>query len=127
MRFQKSPRYEFTDTPRKRAALARKQRKERDALPLFAEQIADEQLPADEIMAKRAEQSARLQASDRQRQANHWRRARQRLAAYPDAVRAALLAYWRRCGWPGTATYLLSMLHMYDRGRLEAVPNPDAD
>lgn len=37
MRFIKAQRHPFTDTPRKRAALARKQLAEREALPLFAD------------------------------------------------------------------------------------------
>lgn len=36
MRFKRSPRHPFTDTSRKRAALRRKQRLEREALPLWS-------------------------------------------------------------------------------------------
>ncbi|WP_317054365.1 hypothetical protein [Roseovarius rhodophyticola] len=43
MRFKRTPTFAFTDTPRKRAALRRKQQRERDALPLFAAQVAEEQ------------------------------------------------------------------------------------
>ncbi len=121
MRFKRTDRHPFTDTPRKRAALARKQRRERDALPLFAGEIANEQRGTDEIMADRAKAWANDEARMRQREAQTWRKARARLASYTDRERAALLAYWQRCGWPATGTYLLSMLHMYDNGRLEAV------
>lgn len=41
MRFKRVERFPFVDTPRKRAALARKQQRERDALPLFAGEIAE--------------------------------------------------------------------------------------
>lgn len=41
-------------TPRKLSALARRQRAEREALPLFAEQIAAEQPSAAEVMAQRS-------------------------------------------------------------------------
>ncbi len=54
MRFKRTPTFAFTDTPRKRAALRRKQQRERDALPLFADQIAEEQPTEDEVMARRA-------------------------------------------------------------------------
>ena len=76
MRFKRLDRYEFTDTPRKRAALIRKQRNEREALPLFAAQIASEQHSPNDIMAARAERAAKLEMERRQQRAADWRRAR---------------------------------------------------
>ncbi len=52
MRFKRTPSFAFTDTARKRAALRRKQQRKRDALPLFADQIAEEQPTEDEVMAR---------------------------------------------------------------------------
>lgn len=121
MRFNRCGRTEFIDTPRKRAALARKQQAERDALPLFAVSIAAEQSDADTVMARRAESWLNSQARMRERYAADWRRARTKLATYPEPARSALRAYWQRCGWPATGSYLLSMLHMFDTGRLDAV------
>lgn len=46
------------------------------------------------------------------------REARQRLNGYQEPVRGALLAYWQGCKWPADPSYFLSMLHMYDTGRL---------
>jgi hypothetical protein len=43
MRFQRHHRFEFQDTPRKRAAFFAKHRREREAMPLLSEQIAQEQ------------------------------------------------------------------------------------
>lgn len=55
MRFRRWHRPEpYGDTSRKRAAFLRKQRLERDALPLFAEEIAAGQHGVDEEMARRA-------------------------------------------------------------------------
>lgn len=52
MRFRRWPRSEpYGDTPRKRAAFLRKQRREREALPLFADQIAASQHGVEEEMA----------------------------------------------------------------------------
>ena len=57
MRFRKRERYgAFQDTSRKRAAASRAQQKQRDALPLFAEQIAEAQPSIDQVMADRAAQ-----------------------------------------------------------------------
>lgn len=121
MRFKAYGRFTYTDTPRKRAALLRKQRIEREALPLFADQIAAEQPGVDDVMATRAARNAKQQAETRSRRAADWWRARNRLASYPFPVREALRAYWQRCGWPGDPGYLLSMMHMYDTGRLDSV------
>lgn len=119
MRFKRLTRYVFEDTPRKRAALARKQHREREALPLFADAIAAEQPDADQVMQQRAERAARQQADDRAYRAAGWRRARARLAEYPDPLRAQLRAYWQGCGWTADPSYLLGMLTSFDRGELD--------
>lgn len=121
MRFKRRDRFAFSDTPRKRAALERKQRMEREAMPLFAAQVAAEQSSADDIMSARAQAWERAEREGRARDAADWRRARAKLAGYPAEVAGALRAYWKSCQWPGTAIYLLSMMHMFDTGRLEAV------
>lgn len=118
MRFHRFGKYEFRDTERKRAAFARKQKAEREALPLFADQVAAEQIDVDEEMTARRLQWERHQAIDRKRRADKWREARRRLNGYQGPVRRALLAYWQGCKWPADPSYFLSMLHMYDTGRL---------
>ncbi len=54
MRFKRYGRYPFNGTLRKRAAVLRKQRNEREALPLFADQITGEQQSVDDVMTARA-------------------------------------------------------------------------
>lgn len=122
MRFSRFGTYAFQDTARKRAAVLRKQRAEREALPLFADQVASEQEPVDDIMSARAAHWTKQQQEDRQRRALEWRRARARLAEYPQPIRGELLAYWQRCKWPADPTYLLCMLRMHDGGRLDLHP-----
>ena len=122
MRFTPFTSYIFTDTPRKRAALLRKQRAEREALPLFADQVAAEQESVDTVMADRAVIWSTRQQEARRQRAHDWRRARARLAHYPAEVRRELLAYWQRCKWPADPPYLLSLMHMHDGGRLELHP-----
>ena len=125
MRFHRFGKYEFRDTERKRAAFARKQKSEREALPLFADQVAAEQIDVDEEMTTRRVQGERQQATDRKRRADKWREARRRLNSYQEPVRGALLAYWQGCKWPADPSYFLSMLHMYDTGRLSLnIPKP---
>lgn len=122
MRFTRLGMYAFQDTPRKRAALLRRQQTEREALPLFADQVAAEQESVDAVMSSRAAWWTVLQQQGRAARAADWRRARTRLASYPQPMRGELLAYWQRCKWPADPTYLLCMLHMHDQGRL--VLNP---
>src|SRR5262249_52874242 len=56
MRFRRWPRpTPFEDTSRKRAAFFRKQRLEREALPLFADHIAAQQRDVEDEMRRRAE------------------------------------------------------------------------
>lgn len=66
----------------------------------------------------------RQTAEQRDRRAADWRRARAKLAEYRYSVRRDLRAYWQRCSWPADPTYLLSMMHMHDTGRLELRPKP---
>ncbi len=124
MRFDTAGHYEFRDTDRKRQAFARKQKRELERYPLFAEEIAEGQHDVDTEMSERRRHWNKHQVSDRLQRAQDWRVARSKLAKYPDAERRELLAFWQRCKWPGTPTYLLSMLHMYQHGRLDLYPAP---
>lgn len=121
MRFDRFGHCEFQDTHRKRVALMRRQARERAAYPLFSADIAAEQQSVDQIMARRAQRWAVQVARDRARVCKGWLTARRLLRSYTPLERAALFAYWQMCRWPGTPGYLLSMLNMYDTGRLEDV------
>lgn len=119
MRFKRWPRYPWTDTPRKRAALRRKQRLEREALPLLSDIVAEGQQDEDTIMSERAIKWAQWEADDRRQRAARWRKARTRLYGYGDNVRAALLAAWNDAPYPADPGYLLDLLHRYDTGRFD--------
>ncbi|PTT92855.1 hypothetical protein DBR42_01220, partial [Pelomonas sp. HMWF004] len=114
MRFTPFGHWTFNDTSRKRSAFERKKRLEREAMPLFAGQIAEEQVSTDDEMAGRRECWNRRLAADRAHRAKKWRECRRRVGEYRPDVRAALLCYWQACRWPADPTYFLSMLHMYD-------------
>lgn len=75
MRFLRLARHPFTDTARKRSALARRQIADREALPLFAAEIAARQKSPDDVMQARANAWAAQEARSRQRRADQWRRA----------------------------------------------------
>lgn len=119
MRFRRYGRFAFQDTPRRRAAVLRKQAAERAGLPLFAEQIAAEQPAVDVVMADRRARWDARETAERQRRAALWRKGRARMRQYPAAVRARLLDYWNRHRWlPGDPVYFLDMMHMHDTGQL---------
>lgn len=102
MRFHRFGHVAFNDTARKRAAFLRKQKAEREALPLFAAQIAEEQISVDQEMAERDICWERSSAERRQHHADDWRRGRARMRQYPEHIRSALMDYWnRRCPPPG--------------------------
>lgn len=109
----------FQDTSRKRAALARKQRLERERLPLLADLVAEQQPAADAVMADRAERWERSEQAARDRRAADWRRARARLASYGDNLRPMLRQLWNAAPYPATPVYLLDMLHSFDRGNID--------
>ena len=121
MRFQKMARHTYVATPRKSAAILRRQRKDREALPLFADQIAAEQLPVEDVHAMRARAWTESEREGRAQQARDWQRARAALRQIePPEARVRLLDFWNRHRWfPATPSYLLSMLHMWRHDRLD--------
>ena len=124
MRFIRSRRHPFTDTPRKRAALRRKQEVERAALPLFAAEIAASQKSPDDVMQARAAAWAAREARTRHRRADQWRRARCLIDAMPPRQRRRVRAAWDGAPYPADPVYLLDFLHSLEAGRfaLDALP-----
>ncbi|WP_432816576.1 hypothetical protein [Sulfitobacter sp. JB4-11] len=119
MRFKKTPTFEFTDTPRKRAALRRKQRRERDALPLFAEQIAAAQPSEDEEMSRRADLSHAQEIRWRSDRAAKWRKARRMIDSLPAEDSLAIRRVWDCAPYPADPSRLLSVLHSYSLGKID--------
>lgn len=119
MRCKRSPRHPFTDTPRKRAALRRKQRLEREALPLLADQIAEAQPSEDRVMADRAQAWSEQEVRDRRARAEKWHEARRQIDALPGDERRAVRRAWDCAPYPADPSYLLSVLHSYSQGRID--------
>ncbi|PPQ35158.1 hypothetical protein SAMN06265338_1326 [Rhodoblastus acidophilus] len=118
MRFRRWPRpTPYEDTPRKRAAFARKQRLEREALPLYASEIAENQHSADEEMARRAVTWDRVEHSKRAYHALKWREARARLFAFPESVRLQIRRIWRDCPYPPDHAYFCDLLRQIQLGK----------
>jgi len=119
MRFTRRPRTPYIVTDRKRAAARRLQQRQRDALPLLADIVAEQQPGIDQLMHDRVQAWGASEQNTRNWQARRWREARQLLQAYNPGTRQALLKYWNGHRWlPGDASYLLDMLHGFKHGRL---------
>jgi hypothetical protein len=120
MRFRKGARPTgYEETSRKRAAFLTKQRREREALPLFAGVIADGQHGVDEEMARRAEVWPLRQQQDRDARAAKWREARGRLFAFDDQRRAVIRRIWRTCPYPADPYSFADLLHQIRVGKVD--------
>ncbi len=109
----------MSDTSRKRAGFARSQRLQREKLPLFADLVGETQHHVGTEMARRAIWWPEQQQEGRDRRAAEWRRARARLGAHGNNVRARLTELWRSCPYPADPVYLHGLLTDFDRGRLD--------
>lgn len=120
MRFRRWPRpTAYRETPRKRAAFLRKQRLEREALPLFADAIAAGQHDVDEEMARRHVWWIDREHEQRRQRAARWREARARLFALPAPLRRKVRALWRTCPYPADPASFADFLHQIAIGRLD--------
>jgi hypothetical protein len=119
MRFKRLERTPFFVTDRKRAAAARMQQKQRDAVPLLAALVAEQQPSIDAVMTTRIQRWGEIQQNWRNTRAGSWRKARAALDALPAEIRAAMLRYWNAHSWlPGDPSYLSDAIHGLRTGRL---------
>lgn len=120
MRFRKWPKpTTYEETSRKRAAFVRKQRREREALPLLSDMIAATQHSVDEEMARRAVWWPEQQQRMRDERAAVWRRARARLFEFPDPVRRSIRRAWGDCPYPADPHSFADLLHQIRVGKLD--------
>ncbi|MET3794346.1 hypothetical protein [Aquamicrobium terrae] len=120
MRFRRWPRpTAYRETPRKRAAFLRKQRLEREALPLFAEAIAARQRDVDEEMAHRQVWWIDRERELRRQRAARWREARAKLFVLHDSIRRKVRTLWRTCPYPADPASFADFLHQIAVGRLD--------
>jgi len=114
----KAARWEWTR--RKELALLRKQRLEREALPLLAPLMPPPE-PVAQVRNRREAEARAAEALWRARLATDWRRFRRGLYALDPDSRAAFLARWNKAGCPGTTEYALDALHQHLK---DAPPTP---
>jgi hypothetical protein len=119
MRFSRVEDFEFQDTPLKRKYILRRQRKEREACPLFAGEIAAQQAAGptiDEEMERRAKAFAEGHQKDRDARARKWREARKRLFSFPPDQRRLIVKAWNEGCYPLDPWYFSGMLLQIERG-----------
>lgn len=118
MKFHPQRRIPFNDTARKRSYVLIRQRKEREALPLFSDAIAETQPSVDDTMADRARRWSIAEAEHRASRARDWIMIRRALKLLPDYERHAFLRYYYRVQYPLNGGYMRTVLHMFLDGRL---------
>lgn len=104
----------LTITNRKVSAFARKQAREASALPLFAEQIREQQHDWNTELQRRERANAAFVSSQRALCARFWRKARSAYFALPVEARAACKAEWD--AWRGghTPTNCIYVIEKYN-------------
>jgi hypothetical protein len=125
MRFKTWSRVEpYIETSRKRTAVLISQRRKRAKFPLLAPLIAETQPTVDAVMAQRKESWPREQQQWRDQRAEKWRKARSRLFAYGDNMRATIRECWSSCPYPADPSYFLDLLLSIDRCRIDPSSPP---
>lgn len=120
MKFARVERYEpITFTERKAAAFLKRQQRERDALPLFADLIAAEQSDWATEQERRLELASKSEQGMRDHAARVWRKARAAYFAMPAEQRAACLAEWNAWWGPKKAECFAYVVSKYS-GEYEA-------
>lgn len=120
MRFRKWPKpTAYEETSRKRAAFVHKQRREREALPLFADMIGRTQHSVEEEMAQRAVWWPERQQRLRDERAAVWRRARAGLFEFPTDRRQTIRRTWRDCPYPADPYSFADLLHQIRIGKVD--------
>lgn len=112
VRHETMPRAEARPITNRRLQAARRAlARERDACPLFADDIADEQpTPEERVRILDAEHVAWWQRI-RDYNAQTWRAARRILNSLPAADRDRLYAEWQSAPYPGSASYFADFLY----------------
>lgn len=115
VKFQREARYEPRGVTKRRLAAAKsKFKKELEALPLFAAQIAEEQPHAEDYVLSNDSSMIAWDRKNRKKIANNWRRARAMLKTMPDDVKNKLIMRWNNSRWlPKKSHYFLDMIHTH--------------
>ncbi|MEN7527644.1 MULTISPECIES: hypothetical protein [unclassified Cupriavidus] len=113
MRFTRHGRHDpINFNARRQAAFARKQQRERDRYPLFAEHVAAEQHSPDEEFARRQRRSDNLERTTRSLHARIWREKRAVYFSLAAELRAEIRTKWLAWTGPTTPFYFAYIVDM---------------
>ena len=104
-------------TPRRLAAARRALQRERDRLPLFADQVVAEQVSPDERIRRIDQEQLADEQSRRDLAARHWNWGREQLLVHSPAVRHATLDKWNVSSIPADAAYFADFVRRELRKR----------
>ena len=104
-------------TPRRLSAATRALRKERERMPLFANQVAAEQLSPEERIQHFDRQLLNQNQGHRDLAAKHWRWGRTQLSFLSVEIRVAILAAWNVSSIPSEAHYFADFIRRQLRDR----------
>ena len=115
IKFHREARYEPRGLTNQRLAAAkRKFKKEQERLPLFANEIAEQQTTAESYVLSKEEQIIKHEQDRRNNIANNWRRGRKVFYSMPVDIRRECIRKWNENRFkPKTALYFLMMLHTH--------------
>lgn len=103
-------------TKRKLAAQSRILKKQREAMPLLSEWVAESQVSPEEKAAKNEAARIWKMIHLRDTTAKCWREARRILREHPD--RLELAAKWNSSRSPADPSYLLDMIRQWDKRKI---------
>ena len=115
IKFQRATKYYPKGLTNQRLAAARRKlQREQDALPLFADEIAEQQSTAELMILSKDKQMLFLEVERRKFIADNWRLARRILKSMPNDVRLEAIEKWHSNSFmPKTAIYMMCMLHTH--------------
>lgn len=114
MLFQRYPTYEaYTFTDRKRNAYLRKLKKEQNKYPLFAEEIAAQQLSVEEEEQRRIRIADKTEMGWRQLHAKQWRDVRVNYYSLCPIAKAEVKSRWIAWTGPRNPTCLCYLIRSY--------------
>lgn len=104
-------------TQRRIANAERALKRQRDKLPLFADQIAAEQPTAEERCRGFDDGLYKFWQEHRDLEARMWRECRRAISVMPELDRKTLMVQWNQSNWPGNSVYFSVFL----RTRLQQI------
>ncbi len=107
----------FEESPRKLANIDRKQKRERDALPLLAPLIAEHQPSATQQLQSYGHRWHQTQHNRRHELAQVWKRARAAFYTLPPAARVATRHSWNTSPYPKSAYSFADFIHAIVTGK----------